>query len=76
MVKKTLSKSVKQVATKGIMYSVEPFENEFQYGKRTSKKILPEIAPLDDCYQVHFDEQDRIIAVDMASEFLSKPNKI
>ena len=74
--KKTASKSVKQVVTKGIMYSLTPFENEFQYGKRTSKKVLPEVVPEDDCYRVHFDKQDRIIAVDRGSEFFSKPNKI
>lgn len=76
IVKDTLLKSVKKVVTKGIMYSLEPFEYEFQYGKRTSKKILPEVVPEDDCYRVHFDEQDRVIAVGNASKFLSKPNKI
>ena len=76
IVKKSISKSVKQVATKGVMYSVEPFESEFQYGKRTSKKVLPEVVPKDDCYRVYIDDKERVIAVDRASEFLSKPNEI
>ncbi len=76
IVKKTVSKSVKHIAVQGIMYSLEPFESEFQYSKRTSKKILSEVVPKDDCYQVNFDDKDRIIAVDRVSKFLSKPNKI
>ncbi|MDT0013796.1 hypothetical protein [Listeria cossartiae] len=65
------SRSVRREVTKGCCYNVLPFENQLD-GYKLNGKALKESIKDNNCYQYHFDAQDRLILVEQMAAFLGK----
>lgn len=65
------AESQKIIISKGKMFNVLPFENELWGYKLKGKEIATPIID-NDCYQYHFDAQNRVILVEEMSKFLKK----
>ncbi|MBC1543240.1 hypothetical protein [Listeria cossartiae] len=65
------SKSVRTEFSKGHRYNVLPFENQLD-GYKLNGKALKEPIKDNNCYQYHFDAQDRLILVEQMAAFLGR----
>ncbi|EIU7103111.1 hypothetical protein L6D60_001542 [Listeria monocytogenes] len=65
------SRSARTEVTKGCRYNVLPFENQLD-GYKLNGKTLKEPIKDNNCYQYHFDAQDRLILVEQMAAFLGE----